>query len=281
MSMINLTVFSFCLHHTGIPIILTFSLGLAAEVQTTMNSSIVTASCKVNQAKDMDNSDESTETLETEVMSETSRVSFDEYKEMLDDFNERINIESQKQQQTGESSHHDSSQISFDEYTSIVDKMNGSISPQSDKQDHARDPSISSESSGKKQSHLAGVWFPECKDCRCCQGFKFGCNCAPTNEGVCICITGGPPGVNGFVNGGLPGVTGVVSDDISVVTMNSYEVWSSQSQLQCRPTRLEKRRSRRKKKADREPVDTNRPCRFFLSEMGCRYGDACPFNHTK
>lgn len=275
MSMINLTVFSFCFHRTDIPIIFTFDLGLAAEVQTTMISSTVTTTCKLNQAKDMDHSDESTETRETEVMSETSRVSFDEYKEMLDDFNQRINIEAQKQQQTGESSHH-SSQISFDEYTSIVDKMNGSIRPELDKQDHARDPSISSKSGGKIPSHLAGSWFPECKDCSCCQGFKFGCNCGPTNEGVCMCITGGPPGVNGFVNGGLPGVTGLVSDDISVMTMNSYR--SSQSQFQCRPARLEKRRSKRRIKPS---VDTNRPCRFFLSETGCRKGDACPFNHTK
>lgn len=242
-----------------------------------MVSNTATVEEKINV---IDKSDESTETMETADMSVTSRVSFDEYKAMVDGFNERLDHDEseEKQQHAVDPSENDSSRISFDEYTTIVDNLNGRMSPESEeKLDDARDnPAVSN---GEKiKSHYAGIWFPECKDCRCCQGFKYGCHCGPTNNGVCVCVTGGV---------GLAGVTGFVSDEISVMTMNSYEVWNQQSPLQCRPAEtqqsrpLERRLSKRRLKILGAPPKTDSPCRFFLSGAGCRYGDSCPFNHTK
>lgn len=30
---------------------------------------------------------------------------------------------------------------------------------------------------GKLSEHAAEFWFPECRECQCCKGFKHGCNC--------------------------------------------------------------------------------------------------------
>jgi len=238
---------------------------MTSGTETMTTTTTTSTTCQpADQANEIQKSDESTETLETEELSEsTSRVSFDEYKEMLDSFNDRITIDEAKQQQpTGEPSH--DSQISFGDYTDMVDKMN---------QDLNADTQHSS-ATAESRSHFAGVWYPECKDCHCCEGFKFGCNCAPSNDGVCMCVTGG-----------LSHVTGYVPDDVSVMTTNStYEAWNqsfSSFSSQCRPINAQRRRSKRRSKPEREPINTNSPCRFFLSEMGCRYGDNCPFNHTK
>merc|ERR1712238_503781 len=35
--------------------------------------------------------------------------------------------------------------------------------------------------------HAAEFWFPECRECSCCQGFKYGCKCAASNGGSCTC----------------------------------------------------------------------------------------------
>lgn len=35
--------------------------------------------------------------------------------------------------------------------------------------------------------HAAEFWFPECRDCACCNGFKHGCPCVATNNGQCTC----------------------------------------------------------------------------------------------
>eukprot|EP00548_Thalassiothrix_antarctica_P015766 CAMPEP_0194169122 /NCGR_PEP_ID=MMETSP0154-20130528/3803_1 /TAXON_ID=1049557 /ORGANISM="Thalassiothrix antarctica, Strain L6-D1" /LENGTH=233 /DNA_ID=CAMNT_0038880367 /DNA_START=33 /DNA_END=731 /DNA_ORIENTATION=+ len=38
--------------------------------------------------------------------------------------------------------------------------------------------------------HAAEFWFPECRDCMCCHGYKFGCRSC-TGEGSCITCRGG------------------------------------------------------------------------------------------
>eukprot|EP00804_Cyclotella_cryptica_P020751 CCRYP_016591-RA/>CCRYP_016591-RA protein AED:0.31 eAED:0.31 QI:0/-1/0/1/-1/1/1/0/131 len=32
-------------------------------------------------------------------------------------------------------------------------------------------------------NHAAEFWFPECRECACCRGFKHGCLCG----GLCVC----------------------------------------------------------------------------------------------
>jgi hypothetical protein len=41
--------------------------------------------------------------------------------------------------------------------------------------------------------HAAEFWFPENRDCTCCKGFKHGCGCAASNNGICTCAGKGAP----------------------------------------------------------------------------------------
>jgi hypothetical protein len=61
--------------------------------------------------------------------------------------------------------------------------------------------------------HAAEFWFPECRDCTCCKGFKHGCTCATSNNGVCTCAGKGAaplaaapraPSYSGGGGGGKP-----------------------------------------------------------------------------
>ena len=38
--------------------------------------------------------------------------------------------------------------------------------------------------------HAEEFWFPECRNCTCCNGFKHGCSCASANGGVCRSCSG-------------------------------------------------------------------------------------------
>lgn len=41
-------------------------------------------------------------------------------------------------------------------------------------------------------SRGAQSWFPECRDCSCCQGFKHGCRCCQGSSRVCSCVATKP-----------------------------------------------------------------------------------------
>ena len=47
---------------------------------------------------------------------------------------------------------------------------------------------------GKLSRHAAEFWFPECRDCSCCQGYKHGCSCCRGGVTVCSCAAEGTPG---------------------------------------------------------------------------------------
>jgi hypothetical protein len=206
-------------------------------------------------------SGDSTETMETEEMleatdrSEASQDSFDEYKDMVDDFNERMGPDSEQQ-------HH--ALAPSDNHATITDDENTN----SKEEQQSRSPYDIAK-------YKAEIWYPECRDCGCCQGFKHGCACCPSNNGVCMCVTGGIC------------VTGSPDDD-SVVSMNSYELWCQRLHSQFNPNELqfhpiERQGSRRRlhNGTNTSTGKVNSPCRFFFSAAGCRYGDACPFNHKK
>lgn len=64
--------------------------------------------------------------------------------------------------------------------------------------DNVIETSASASSSAALPSHLvkhaAEFWFPECRDCTCCNGYKFGCpTCCPTNEYCLACCGDQPP----------------------------------------------------------------------------------------
>ncbi len=38
---------------------------------------------------------------------------------------------------------------------------------------------------GKLSAHAAEFWFPGSRECQCCHGFKYGCNCAKNGFLAC------------------------------------------------------------------------------------------------
>jgi hypothetical protein len=49
-------------------------------------------------------------------------------------------------------------------------------------------PVISTSLPSHLAAHAAEFWFPECRDCTCCNGYKHGCPCG----GLCKCSGGTP-----------------------------------------------------------------------------------------
>jgi len=205
-------------------------------------------------------SGDSTETMATEEMletidrSEASQDSFDEYKEMVDDFNERMGLDSEQQ-------HH--AEAPSDNHATITDDENTNS-----KEEQSRSPHDIAK-------YKAEIWYPECRDCGCCQGFKHGCTCYLSNNGVCMCVTGGI-------------CVTCVPDDDSVVSMNSnelwYELWCQRLHSQLGPNELQFHPIERQGSHDGTNTSigkVNSPCRFFFSAAGCRHGDACSYNHKK
>ena len=98
--------------------------------------------------------------------------------------------------------------------------------------------------------NAAEFWFPECRDCGCCNGFKHGCACG----GLCTCSGGrkvesnmarGGPSHYGGVPGGSGGGAGAGGAG----------------------------------RGGNYGGNSKAPCRFF--QMGtCRFGDSCRFSHS-
>jgi len=195
----------------------------------------------------LDKTVDKTDIFDTTERSETSRDSFNEYKKMVDKFHEGLGSYSEQYRCARVSS---GNHAVIDDENMTSTRVHSSLPSQIGK-------------------YAAEIWYPESRDCRCCQGFKYGCACITMNRNVCRCVSG-------------------ISDDVSVVTMNSYDIWYQQlqSQAQCLPIELqfnpkERRRSKRLSSAEDRHEKTSAPCRFFFSAAGCRYGDKCTFSHTK
>jgi hypothetical protein len=50
---------------------------------------------------------------------------------------------------------------------------------------------------GVLTSQASQFWFPECRDCSCCQGFKHGCKCCRAGVQVCSCVSQKPASSEG------------------------------------------------------------------------------------
>ena len=96
--------------------------------------------------------------------------------------------------------------------------------------------------------HAAEFWFPEARNCQCCNGYKHGCTCCETNGGSCKCSVGSlrpaPPGPSGGGRGS--GGRG------------GGNAWGG---------------------AGGRGGGGKAPCKFFRSSGGCRFGDSCRFAH--
>ena len=120
--------------------------------------------------------------------------------------------------------------------------------------------------------HSAELWFAECRNCPCCQGFKHGCMMCASKFGsfTCMCVA-------------TCIQVSCSPDDVSIVTVD--EKYSSQRSKASSGRHRKSGRSKRTTKRDRKQreigVTKGGPCRFFFSANGCRSGKACPFDHTK
>jgi hypothetical protein len=170
------------------------------------------------------------------------------------------------------------SQHSFEEFAEAVTVENIEVAMRKElhkDQDRATTPS-DIQTKPQRTNHLpstclpsymlqnAGeIWFPECRDCHCCLGFKHGCTCVSmVGGGVCQCVSGPPDDVSAM--------TVMVMD--YCYAQQSLSSGSSQSRRSSKSSRS--RRSERKQQAR-----VDQPCRFFFSPMGCRHGDSCLYNH--
>lgn len=181
----------------------------------------------------------STETVKTAELSESSRDTLDEYKELVDNF-----TDPQQQQHLRHTS--------IINATAIDTNLNSTVVQSSLPSHIAKDP---------------GIWYPECRDCPCCHGFKYGCVCISSNMGVCRCVSDAL---------GVP-------NEISTVSIGRHKVCHQQSMFQRNSTELTSPKMTRRRGSGSSAYRNKQskgPCRFFFSASGCRHGDACPFDHT-
>ena len=103
---------------------------------------------------------------------------------------------------------------------------------------------------GVLSSHAAEFWFPECRDCTCCKGFKHGCTCCTNGVTVCKDPTcSAPPTPQSPTAAAVPPATPVTHTTNPTYTATS-------------PT-----------------ASTTQVCRFYAAG-NCRSGASCRFVHA-
>ena len=89
-------------------------------------------------------------------------------------------------------------------------------------------------------NHAAEFWFPECRGCDCCKGFKHGCSCG----GLCVCSVDNKVEAS-TAHGKIMSIKNVITPTMS-------------------------------KQEGRHGGSSKIPCRFY--QMGtCKFGDNCRF----
>ena len=121
--------------------------------------------------------------------------------------------------------------------------------------------------------HAAEFWFPECRDCSCCQGFKHGCKCAAANGGSCVCVGGQAPPVS---SGSIMISTTTAGPSASPGGGGGGGYNHSGNNNPSPQSRYSGRgRGGRGGGGGRGKI----PCKFYFSPSGCRFGDSCTFDH--
>ena len=125
---------------------------------------------------------------------------------------------------------------------------------------------------GVLSAHAKEFWFPECRNCTCCKGFKHGCDCCTGGVDTCTkedCVSAEhsaqvasdlaskPTSDAVFTYTGLADIPPPEAASASVVPSSRFAGGGVSS--------------------IRAPM-SDEPCKFFLSG-GCRFGDACRNQH--
>lgn len=133
---------------------------------------------------------------------------------------------------------------------------------------------------GKLSTHAAEFWFPESRGCKCCKGFKYGCDC--TKNGFIACQEAGCVEPS---NVGKKAVAQKAAD-----SPKSYPSPNSGSQVMCKfelapggcrfgtGCRFKHQNAATQGSLESPKGDSRIPCTYFM-RGNCEFGDKCRFAH--
>ena len=112
---------------------------------------------------------------------------------------------------------------------------------------------------GKLSSHAHEFWFPECRNCPCCKGFKHGCDCRKTGSDTCrdpACVDGA--------------FESQVSAELATRTNNTTVAAAPAPQAGAAPAGS----------APTAAATGGDTCKYEKAPGGCRFGAGCRFKHS-
>lgn len=112
--------------------------------------------------------------------------------------------------------------------------------------------------------HAKEFWFPECRNCACCKGFKHGCECCLGGVDTCTksdCVSSEHTSLVASQLASRQEVAAIESED-------STKAVSSSSASSCAPAPSPRY------SGSLRPIASDEVCKFFISG-GCRFGDSC------
>lgn len=125
---------------------------------------------------------------------------------------------------------------------------------------------------GKLSSFAGEFWFPECRNCPCCKGFKHGCDCCKTG-GVDTCKD--PACIDGAmvtqVSADLA-ARGAVPEPAHVASTQSAETSTSSAPKSASSYNITA--------PSAAGAAGDNFCKFEKSPGGCRFGASCRFQHV-
>ena len=114
---------------------------------------------------------------------------------------------------------------------------------------------------GVLSKHAAEFWFPESRNCTCCNGFKHGCQCCRSGTNTCQhCLNGEPSSA------------ALSHESNADHTKAAGHAGANPYSLQYIPAAVKGPSSAR-------TPGTPEVCRFYSSPGGCRSGASCRFIH--
>lgn len=114
---------------------------------------------------------------------------------------------------------------------------------------------------GALSAHAAEFWFPECRNCDCCKGFKHGCSCC--KNGVTSCTAANCED-NEFKQQVTSELASRPTAPAQTASTSTYTVEAPHSPHP----------------APRAAAPPAEVCKFESAPGGCRFGSSCRFKHS-
>jgi hypothetical protein len=111
---------------------------------------------------------------------------------------------------------------------------------------------------GVLSKHAAEFWFPECRNCACCSGFRHGCKCCTGSINTCVdpsCV------------------------DVAFRTQVDSQLASRPSAAASAAVSAPSASEKLRLAVPHASAAASDVCRFESSPGGCRFGAACRFKH--